>query len=59
MNLTESMSGANAKNPVLCPHCQKPVPLENCKIDEHGQAVHEKCYVRLLRKRMHARQPED
>ena len=32
----------------FCPICQKPVPLENAKTDERGQAIHEECYIRGL-----------
>ena len=28
-----------------CWICGKVVSLESCKIDEHGSAVHERCYV--------------
>jgi hypothetical protein len=28
-----------------CQICGHVVPLEECKIDEHGLAVHEHCYV--------------
>lgn len=28
-----------------CTVCGDPVPLEDCKTDEHGKAVHEECYV--------------
>jgi hypothetical protein len=28
-----------------CWICGKPVSLENCKVDEHGLAVHEECYL--------------
>lgn len=31
-----------------CPVCGKPVPLEAAKTDEHGQAIHEQCYVLKL-----------
>ena len=31
-----------------CWICRKPVELESCKIDEHGQAVHEDCYLAKL-----------
>jgi hypothetical protein len=29
----------------ICWVCDKPVSLEECKIDEHGEAVHENCYA--------------
>jgi len=31
--------------PPRCAICGKPVPLESCKFDENGKAVHEDCYV--------------
>ncbi len=31
-----------------CWICGKPCPLENCKIDERGCAVHEECYIAKL-----------
>jgi hypothetical protein len=34
--------------PRICWICGKAVPLEECKVDEHGLAVHEKCYVAKL-----------
>jgi hypothetical protein len=36
---------------VTCGICGTPVELEDCKIDERGDAVHEKCYVSGLRNR--------
>ncbi len=30
---------------VMCWLCGKPLPLENCKTDERGRAVHEECYT--------------
>ena len=32
----------------LCWLCGTRVSLEDCKIDEHGEAVQEKCYVSKL-----------
>jgi hypothetical protein len=32
-----------------CRICNKPVELETAKTDESGKAVHEDCYVRILR----------
>lgn len=29
----------------ICPICRKPVPLNNAKTDEDGNAIHEACYV--------------
>lgn len=33
---------------MMCGFCGKQVPLENCKTDEHGHAVHENCAVVML-----------
>jgi len=35
--------------PVLCQICRRPVMLETARINEHGKAVHEECYVNALR----------
>jgi hypothetical protein len=32
----------------ICWICGKTMPLEACKIDEHGRAVHEECCVSRL-----------
>jgi hypothetical protein len=29
----------------VCYICGDPVPLEDCKTDENGHAVHEECYL--------------
>jgi hypothetical protein len=34
----------------VCWICGKALSLEECKVDEHGQAVHEECSVELLSK---------
>lgn len=45
--------GASAR---ICWICGKSVPLEECKIDEHGLAVHEECYTRVtVQKQMPSR----
>ena len=31
-----------------CAICKTPVNLEQCKVDEYGQAVHEDCYIRKI-----------
>jgi len=31
-----------------CSICHKPVMLETTKVDEHGKAVHEECYISAL-----------
>jgi len=36
--------------PVSCAICGEPVKLEPCKIDEDGEAVHDKCYLAKLAK---------
>ena len=33
---------------LTCWICGKPVEVESCKIDEHGQAMHEDCYIAKL-----------
>lgn len=33
-----------------CAVCGQIVELERCKTDEHGQAVHQKCYIAMLMK---------
>jgi hypothetical protein len=42
------MPTADWRVPPLCPICEKPVPLEHAKADEHGHAIHEDCYVLKL-----------
>jgi hypothetical protein len=32
-----------------CAICHKPAPLETAKTDEHGQIIHEECYVFKMR----------
>jgi hypothetical protein len=32
----------------VCSICGQPVSLQGCKIDEHGNAVHETCYAAQL-----------
>jgi hypothetical protein len=37
--------------PIACAICSRPMTLEECKIDEYGQPVHEQCqYTRLSMK---------
>ena len=33
---------------LVCCICEGPVPLETCKTDEHGKAVHEECYMHKI-----------
>jgi hypothetical protein len=35
------------------------VPLENCKVDEKGRAVHEACYLADLEKRAAIKKNEE
>lgn len=42
------LGGAMA-SPVSCQLCQQPVMLETARINEHGKAVHEECYVNALK----------
>ena len=32
----------------VCRICKRPIPLEDCKLDENGKAVHESCYVEAV-----------
>jgi hypothetical protein len=41
---------------LTCWICGKALSLESCKIDEHGQPVHEECYVAVVRLRSGSRQ---
>lgn len=38
---------------VFCVICDSPVELERCKIDEGGDAVHEKCYFSKVSGKTH------
>ena len=38
-----------------CVICSEPVNLEESNTDERGQAVHENCYVELIKRRRVAR----
>jgi len=40
-------------NVVSCTICGTAVPLEHCKTDEHGEAVHESCYTLKLASARH------
>lgn len=33
----------------VCWICDRTVSLETCKIDEHGNAMHEECYLACIR----------
>jgi hypothetical protein len=33
----------------ICSICNKPIDLETSKTDERGQAVHEECYLRIVK----------
>lgn len=45
MSLFDGIFCGEASRPPICPLCNQPVSLENCKTDEDGQAIHETCYV--------------
>jgi hypothetical protein len=32
----------------ICPICNEPVTLETCKVNEHGKATQEECYVEKM-----------
>jgi hypothetical protein len=51
----------NNPNPQLpiCPHCERPVELENARTDEDGKAIHPECYLLTLRARQGTIQPGD
>ena len=36
---------------LLCWICGEGVTLEDCKVDENGQAVHEECYMMVVLRR--------
>lgn len=44
--VNQMMTSSNRSN--VCWICGKVVSLEECKVDEHGLAVHEDCYVVLI-----------
>ena len=44
-------------NPLCC-ICNKPVPLETSKTDEHGRAIHGECYLLKLHLRHAAKVPK-
>lgn len=46
-----------AASPIACWLCGKAVKLEECKIDEHGLSVHEKCYLARVGLEQAARTP--
>ena len=40
-----------------CVRCQKAIELENAWIDDHGKAIHAKCYLLKLREEQAAAPP--
>ena len=34
---------------VVCQICNRPVTLESARINEHGKAVHEECYLNSIK----------
>ena len=45
LDYTEAATMSKIQRQVCCWICGREVPLENCKTDEQGFAVHEVCYV--------------
>lgn len=39
---------------VSCVICGSPVSLEGCKLDEHGDPVHDQCYVDRVSRPKHS-----
>lgn len=35
---------------LICTVCQEPVELETSMADDHGKAIHEKCYLGIVSK---------
>jgi hypothetical protein len=48
---TESVTNPTPIAFPICTICRKPVNLETSKTDDVGQAIHEECYVRMVRKK--------
>jgi hypothetical protein len=40
----EEDAGLSSTRQIPCAICGVPIELEHCKINEDGQAVHDKCY---------------
>jgi len=45
--VTGSPQSASGQPGVVCGICAGSIPLETCKTDERGNAVHEDCYARI------------
>lgn len=41
-------SAGEVSSSTPCSVCGHPVPLETCKVDEGGKAVHARCYVEKM-----------
>jgi hypothetical protein len=48
--VAEQEGSSGAIGFVSCVVCGKPVDLGHCKTDEHGKAVHERCYLKKTTK---------
>jgi hypothetical protein len=48
MKSPDGLGGVNGRVH-FCQICKKPVVLETARINEHGKAVHEDCYVNSLK----------
>ena len=42
-------SGPASSPSLVCPICHRAVAIEAAKVDEHGRAVHEECYLIALK----------
>jgi hypothetical protein len=47
----------NETTTVSCWICGKPIPLEDCKTDDHGHVVHENCYAEVAVQKKSAAAP--
>jgi hypothetical protein len=43
----------------LCSICNKPVEVEAATIDEHGEAIHEECWLLKMRLEQAQKPPKD
>jgi len=42
-------SGPASSPSLICPICHRAVAIEAAKVDEHGRAIHEECYLIALK----------
>jgi hypothetical protein len=40
-----------------CSVCNEPVEIEAATVDEHGNAIHEECWLRKMRRQEQSQQP--